>query len=153
MLTLDQKVTIINTFHSLTLLNFSPVLDSVSQSEFFVMIAVEKMSEYNKKNTGRVSSIAESLHVSSPAISRTITSLENKGYAERCVDIQNRRNTGVKLTEEGRKVYLQECENVCRVFNEVTESMGEEKITQLITLADELRISFEDALSKSKNKA
>ena len=100
-----------------------------------------------------ISSIAESLHVSSPAISRTITSLENKGYAERCVDIQNRRNTGVKLTEEGRKVYLQECENVCRVFNEVTESMGEEKITQLITLADELRISFEDALSKSKNKA
>ena len=153
MLTLDQKVTIINTFHSLTMLNFSPVLDKVSQSEFFVMAAVEKLSEYSNKNIGRVSSIAESLHVSSPAISRTITSLENKGYAERCVDIQNRRNTGVKLTDEGRKVYIKECENVYQVFSEVTDSMGEEKITQLITLAAELRMSFENALVKSKSKA
>ncbi len=153
MITPDQRSMIINTFHSLTMLNFSPVLECVSQSEFFVLMAVDKLSSYSEKNTGKVSSIAEILHVSSPAISRTLTSLENKGYAVRCVDVQNRRNTGVKLTKEGMAVLHKECENVNGVFGEVAESMGAEKIRLLITLADEMMNSFSVALANRKSNA
>jgi len=150
MLSSDQKAAIINTFHSLSMLNFAPVLDHVSQSEFLVMTVVEKLSTYGDNDAGRVSSIAQMLHVSSPAISRTLTSLEHKGYAARMVGVDNRRNTGVRLTDEGKRVFMNECENVNRVFEQVAASMGEEKITQLVSLANEMTYSFSKAL---KNKA
>ena len=153
MLTQDQRSLLINTFHSLTMLNFSSVLEHVSQSEFFVMAAVDKLSSYSDNDTGKVSGIAKLLRVSSPAVSRTLTSLEHKGYAIRFLDVQNRRNTYVKLTDEGSEVLHTEYENVNRIFGEVVENMGEEKIDQLVTLADELMNSFAYALAKTRSKA
>ena len=108
MLTCDQRSRVINTLHSLSMLNFSSVLTHTSQSEFFVMSAIENIERMNCKNYSGIANIAESLHVSSPAISRTITSLENRGYAERYIDKENRRSTGVRLTESGKKIYEQE---------------------------------------------
>ena len=151
MLTADQRSSIINTFHAFSMLNFSSVLENISQSEFFVMAAVEKLSSYGDNNLGKVSSIAKNLHVSSPAISRTLTSLENKGYVVRCIDINNRRNTGVMLTEEGHDVLAKEYEKVNDVFGEVIDSMGEEKIDLLISLTKEMMDSFSNALTRIRS--
>ena len=115
------------------------------------MAAVEKLSSYGDNNLGKVSSIAKNLHVSSPAISRTLTSLENKGYVVRCIDINNRRNTGVMLTEEGHDVLAKEYEKVNDVFGEVIDSMGEEKIDMLISLTKEMMDSFSNALTRIRS--
>lgn len=152
MLTSDQRFNFINTVHSLTMLNFSPVLSQVSQSEFFVMTAIDKLAKLNDRKIGKVSSIAESLHVSSPAISRTITTLENRGYVVRYIDNLNRRNTDVRLTELGHKVYLEECDALYAVISEVFDSMGEEKLSELAKLANELVETFEHAVETPKKQ-
>ena len=93
MLEYDERLDFLTTFHSLAHLNFSPVLSQTSQGEFFVLAAIRKLEKLETKKNNGISGIADSLHVSSPAISRTITSLENKGLVQRNIDRLNRRNT------------------------------------------------------------
>ena len=70
------------------------------------MGAILKLEKLHNSSNYGISNIADSLHVSSPAISRTITALENKGYAVRYIDKLNRRNTNVKLTDLGVNLNL-----------------------------------------------
>ena len=56
-------------------------------------------------STGQIlTELAEGLHVSMQSISRTLKSLENKGYIVREVDSDNRRNTLIKLSKKGNEL-------------------------------------------------
>ena len=115
------------------------------------MSAINKLERlYNSSNYG-ISNIADSLHVSSPAISRTITSLENKGYVERKIDKLNRRNTLVRLTENGMTVFENECNQIYCFMNNVVNQMGEEKLNELFLLSNELLENVEKEI-KSREK-
>jgi len=138
MLTSDQRSRIVDTLHMLSMLNFSSVLKHTSQSEYFVMSSIEKIEHIDSKKYSGISNIAESLHVSSPAISRTITALENRGYVQRYTEKGGRRSTSVRLTESGKNIYEQERRSINEFVERVTQRMGEEKINNLISLSDEL---------------
>lgn len=134
------------------MLNFSGLLSRTSQSEFLVMGAVLKLEQLHNSSNYGISNIADSLHVSSPAISRTITSLENKGYVARYTDRLNRRNTNVKLTELGAEVFDAERARLSEFMNSVVERMGEEKLSQLLNLSNELLINVEKEIKSRKNE-
>ena len=138
MLTSDQRSRIVDTLHFLSMLNFSSVLKHTSQSEFFVLSAIDKKDSIQKSKYYSIANIAESLHVSSPAISRTITALENRGYVQRYTAKGSRRSTSVRLTESGRTIYEQEKSSVNDFVERVIQRMGEDKINSLISLSDEL---------------
>ena len=116
------------------------------------MSAISKLEKiHNSANYG-ISNIADNLHVSSPAISRTITSLENKGYVERNIDKLNRRNTLVRLTENGSCVFQNECDRIYLFMNNVVERMGEDKLNELFILSNELLENVEKEIkSREKN--
>ena len=134
------------------MLNFSGLLSRTSQSEFLVMGAVLKLEQLHNSSNYGISNIADSLHVSSPAISRTITSLENKGYVARYTDRLNRSNTNVKLTELGAEVFDAERARLSEFMNSVVERMGEEKLSQLLNLSNELLINVEKEIKSRKNE-
>lgn len=134
------------------MLNFSGLLSRTSQSEFLVMGAVLKLEQLHNSSNYGISNIADSLYVSSPAISRTITSLENKGYVARYTDRLNRRNTNVKLTELGAEVFDAERARLSEFMNSVVERMGEEKLSQLLNLSNELLINVEKEIKSRKNE-
>ena len=138
MVTYDKQLDFLTTIHSLAQLNFSTVLLQTSQAEFFVMSAINKLERIHNSENYSISHIADSLHVSSPAISRTITALENKGYVERHIDKLNRRNTVVRLTENGTEVFNTECDRIYHFLNNVVNRMGEDKLNELFTLSNEL---------------
>lgn len=142
MVVYDNRLDFITTVHSMTHLNLSAVLENTSQSEFLVMCAVRRLCIEQNGNTFGISDIAESLHVSSPAISRTISTLEKKGFVERSVDRTNRRNTIVSLTDEGRAVYSQEADRLYLFLNRVIDRMGEDKLNALLELSHELLENF-----------
>ena len=96
------------------------------------MSAVKNSENLRDSEVYGISQIAESLHVSSPAVSRTITALENKGYVERYVDKFRRRSTLVRLTPLGEEVLSGERESLLRMVGHVAERMGEEKIEQFL---------------------
>lgn len=152
MVTSDKRLEFLTTIHSLSMLNFSGLLSRTSQSEFLVMGAVLKLEQLHNSSNYGISNIADSLHVSSPAISRTITSLENKGYVARYTDRLNRRNTNVKLTELGAEVFDAERARLSEFMNSVVERMGEEKLSQLLNLSNELLINVEKEIKSRKNE-
>ena len=149
MVVYDNKLDFITTIHSMTHLNFSPVLKNTSQSEFLVMCAVKRLCIDQNGNSFGVSDIAECLHVSSPAISRTISSLEKKGYVERNIDRMNRRNTIVTLTEKGGCIFSDECDRIYLFLNNVFKRMGENKLNALLELSHELLDNFNNELKNS----
>ena len=85
-------------------LKFSDMFPNISRAEFFTMSMIMDKGE-NGKIT--ISELATKAHVLPPAMSRTLRGLENKGYVERNVNKQDRRNTYVELTEQGKKITLQ----------------------------------------------
>lgn len=118
------------------------------------MSAIERLDKpRNKSNSiSNITDIADNLHVSSPAVSRTITALENRGYVERYIDKLNRRCTGVRLTPLGEQVYEQECRQLHNFTSNVLDRMGEEKMRELISLSNELIVTVSEEIKTIKTK-
>ena len=142
----DKRLEFLNIIHFLAQFNFSAVLSCTSQAEFLVMSAVKNSENLRDSEVYGISQIAESLHVSSPAVSRTITALENKGYVERYVDKFRRRSTLVRLTPLGEEVLSGERESLLRMVGHVAERMGEEKIEQFLSLSNELLFNIQQEI-------
>lgn len=138
MVTYDKQLDFLTTIHSLAQINISAVLLQTSQAEFFAMSVINKLDRIHNSTNCGISNIADSLHVSSPAISRTITALEKRGYVERQIDKLNRRNTVVRLTQSGNEVFNGECDRIYRFLNNVVNRMGEDKLEELFALSNEL---------------
>lgn len=151
MVAYDKRLDFLTTIHSLAQLNFSAVLSQISQAEFLVMSAINKLERLHSSSNYGISNIADSLHVSSPAISRTITALENKGYVERKIDKLNRRNTLVRLTESGTEVFQNECDRIYQFMNNVVNRMGEDKLNELFLLSNELLENVEKEIKSREN--
>ena len=67
-------------------------------------MTVKRRQEMARNENGvYVSQLAKELKVSSPAVSRMLGILENKGPIGRDVDKDNRRNTYVYLTQQGEE--------------------------------------------------
>ncbi len=148
MVTYDKRLDFFITIHSLAHLNFSAVLGETSQAEFFVMMAVNKTEQLNSSSCCGISGIADTLHVSSPAVSRTITTLEKKGWVERRLDKFNRRSTVVRLTENGCAVFDGECRRIYNFMNNVVKRMGEDKLNELLALSGELIDNVQKEIKK-----
>ncbi len=141
------KSDLLETIHSHFLFNFSNVLSETSHAEFFVMSAIARKCCMNTERCG-VSDLADFLRVSSPAVSRMITSLENRGYVERYTDKLNRRSTCVRLTLSGRQVYESEKSRLYAFTAGITQRMGEDKVVSLIRLSEELFENISDELEQ-----
>lgn len=128
----------------MSLFNVSSVLVETSQAEFFVMSAITKFEDVQENG---IVKIADRLHVSSPAISRTITALEKRGYAERYIVKADRRSTGVRLTPLGEEVYSNECDRLSNFTDSVLDKMGEVKVNTLINLSNELFVTVAEELN------
>lgn len=105
--------------HMFHKLNFTSILPNITKSEF---VALKCIAGYHGNQQVccegiQVSKLVEHLQVLPPAASRTIKSLEEKGYAERASSPENRRNVYVKLTPAGRDI-LQKSEEIMETFAE-----------------------------------
>lgn len=118
--------------HSMeTLSNIRPdgIIKDITASEFSVLCCVV---EYPRKHAGApacVADIAAQMGVSVPAVSRTLRSLQEKGWIERNVDEADRRSVRVTATPAGE-------ENMRRNFRLVVDALN--RIMSVFT-EDEMR--------------
>ena len=82
-----------NQFHKL---KFSDMMQNMSKADFIVMNVIMNKGKDDKMTISELAAIARMLP---SAISRTLKGLEEKGYVERTINKQDRRNTYVELTE------------------------------------------------------
>lgn len=104
-----------------------------------------------------VSEIHETLHISKPAVSQTLNSLERKGYILRAIDPADRRKITVTVTAKGR-AELEECtrcfdqmmDDVLETFGAENAAMLIEQIHRLMDILDALQCEQDSVVEKDK---
>ena len=74
--------------------------------------------------------------MSMQSISRTLKSLENKGYIVREVDSDNRRNTLIKLSKKGNELVDKKKKDVEGYFERVFSHFTEEELQQYLNFQE-----------------
>ena len=143
------------TFESFRKLNVSSILPNLTHCEFAILKAVsccmnESGKESDKQSEIRISDIVKHLKIPAPAVSRTMNSLEERGFIIRTVNKKDRRNISVSLTEQGAD-RLAEAEQILEEFQEsVFGSMGTENMHRLIKYFQKLQEVMEKEIELRK---
>ena len=82
----------------------------------------------------KVSDLSKMLHITAPAVTQMLNSLEANGLVERQNDPGDRRSVLLTLTEKGETVTQQALDIVAASFQGLVEYLGEERSRELVDL-------------------
>lgn len=85
-----------------------------------------------------VPKMQKKLHISKPAISYILNTLEKKNYITREIDPKDRRKVSISATPEGRAAAEQSMKKYDEIWSEILERFGEDNMRQLIDLLTDL---------------
>lgn len=106
------------------------------------------MQEYPQEQGIYVSELALKMNTAPSAVSRMLRNLEKKELIGRSVDVKDRRNTNVYLTDKG-SIQLMEMNQKMEVYmKKVVKAMGEREMLQLIGLFSKLIGVMEEELAE-----
>ena len=95
-------------------------------------------------------SLACEINVSPAMVTKTITSLEKKGYVSRITDLDDRRGVKVCFTEKGYEMWEQEHIRMRALMERVFTRLGREKTEQFFSLSEEFLEVMYDEWQKFK---
>lgn len=95
-----------------------------------------------------VAEMAESLHVSVPAISRTLKNLENKGFVERIADECDRRSIRISVTESGRELLMLNLRRSADVMDKALSTFSDEELRSMARLQNKFVTAISDIMSE-----
>ena len=119
-------------------------------SEFGVMCCT---SDFPKKHGGRtvtVAEIAQEMCVSVPAISRTLRSLQQKGFITREVDENDRRSVRVTVTQDGQRLLDKNLDFMTGAMNRIMSAFTEEEIRTIAELYSKFAKVMEQSIDRQK---
>ena len=113
----------------------SSAVRDINLSEYILMHEIAE-------NRRDLASIREYLSITKSAVSQMLRSLERKGYLTRRINLRNRRNIVVELTDAGRTVLQEKSEEFNARYESVTNDMREGDIKQIINLIERLQCAL-----------
>lgn len=126
----DKFEELFKAMHQFHKLRLGDIMPDISGADFWTMWNIMDKGEDGKIT---ISELAKKTRVLPSAISRTLKRLEEKGYVERTVNKNDRRNTYVEITDRGREV-AQEVREIMRDYGEaVLSKFDEEELSMLIS--------------------
>ena len=116
-------------------LKFSEMFPELCKTDFFVLCTI-----MDKRENGQItiSELAARAKMLPPAISRTLKGLEERGYVERNVNKNDRRNTYVELTETGRQLTEEARQTMSDFGKSVMSQVEEADMKRLISYLDNI---------------
>lgn len=134
-------------FHKL---HMGDLVPDITKLEGMTMAAIKHCSVKKGKEGLTVSELTAKMKAKGPAVSRTLKTLEDKGYIERNVNKADRRNTYVKLTVSGEQKQ-EECEQVMNSFaHAVISKIDRDDMEQLIDCLNELYEASREEIEERK---
>ena len=103
---------ILRSMEKLSRIKSEGVITGMTPSEFSVLCCAEQFPRKHGGTAASVADIAALMGVSVPAVSRTLRSLQGRGWIERTIDEDDRRSVRVSITPAGREKLL---DNMSRV--------------------------------------
>lgn len=134
--------------HNIGKLNLSDELNIMAKSEMIIISTILKSDDKEI----RVCDIAKRLNVSTPAVSRTLSRLEQKGYIKRTIDKTDRRNTHIKTTQKGKDAFCLDMKIMSDFMNNSLKHLDSDEINQLICLVKKLQNGIESELQAITKK-
>ena len=125
-------------------------VSGITASEFGVMCCTR---EYPKKHGGSpvtVAEIAQEMSISVPAVSRTLRSLQEKGFITREVDENDRRSVRVTVTPAGEQLLEANLSYLTAAMNRVMSAFTEEEIRTIAELYSKFAKVMEQAINRQK---
>lgn len=138
----NNGVIFLNAMHNIGKLNLPEKLNIMTKSEIATINTILK----SDSKEIRVCDIANKLDISTPAVSRTLSKLEQKGYIKRSVDKTDRRNTHIKITQEGKNAFYSDMNIMGDFMDNSLKHLDESEIKQLIFLLKKLQVGIENEL-------
>ena len=153
---LDAVPLHIELFEALYRLRHVRFLEScpLSKAEFMTLGIIARYHREHPDETGiYVSALADYMHCSAPAASRTLRHLEERGLLRREADQADRRNTCVILTEEGRRTLDETFIHLNDRISRVIQRMGKDNMRCLIDQLDRLADAIQEEQQRSEPNA
>jgi len=114
-------------------------------AEYATLMHIFRLSQDDDANAGvRVMKIKEHSHVSLPAVSQQLRSLEEKGLVKRNTTVEDRRVTLVSLTPAGQKILDHIKIGTDAVIEELVQKVGEANIREYIRLSNQIMKTLEE---------
>lgn len=137
--------------HRFRKLHTMDAFDEMSKGAFFMLEVLHRHQKAHPESEGMYASdLAAHMRMSPPGVSRSLKPLEAAGYIRRSVDLEDRRNTYIALTDEGEAIRKRKKQEVLSFVKQVFEKMGEDNMRQLITLWNLLADTMEAVNAEKK---
>ena len=102
---------------------------SMMHGEMFILDHLERTKE-----TAMPGELSSMMHGSSARTAIALRNLEQKGYINRDIDKADRRKIIVSLTEEGRRLAMEEREGVLSRMRAIVDELGESDVREFIRI-------------------
>ena len=121
----------------------------MAPGEFF---ALDMLERYHDISTGgvEVSVIREVSHISGPAVSQMLNTLEKKDYIKRVMSEEDRRKILVCLTPKGREILAASKKIFLDTVDRIYDNFGEEDTRKFIELLKRFQDIFYDTVPCEK---
>ncbi|MGN0482798.1 MAG: MarR family winged helix-turn-helix transcriptional regulator [Lachnospiraceae bacterium] len=134
-------------------------LEGISNFEYMLLCSIGRLKpgvgeEQSPKpeDVAYVKCLAKDLEVAPPAVSRSLKTLETKGYIIRSTDAADRRNTVVKLTADGYGVYQRIAAYMEKHMQIIIERYGRERMVQMMDQLEEFLDVIDDEMKRMKEE-
>lgn len=114
-------------------IDFSVFFDGMTHSEMSLTYCAQGYEEKHGIAI-TVNEAAAALHISVPAVSRTLRGLSECGILERRTDENDRRSVRIHVTKKGRELLAKNIANCIEAVEGALKPFAEEEISSMITL-------------------
>jgi DNA-binding MarR family transcriptional regulator len=123
----------------------------LNMAELILMNGIVDNTIGSENNVG-LSDIREQLSVSRAAVSQMLGVLEKKGYINRDIDRNNRRNLIVTVTTEGRQVLERQYDEFNDRLGKIISRLGVDDVKQMIKIVNRMIEITNDLESEQKKE-
>lgn len=142
---------IIAAIRQLSTLRVGDVVNELTFKEFHTLAFVISKKDNEGKNSN-VKMMANEFDISSPAVSKTVSILERKGYLTRTTDKDNRRSVIIVPTKEGEEAFQRSKEKMDAFSKKVSDQLEKDEKETLIRLLNKYYTITKKELSIYKEK-
>lgn len=139
---------LLNNMQGMCNFDMAVMLDGITPAEFALMYH----TALKRKQDGcmlTVAQVASLLHVTVPAISRTLKNLEKKSYVTRTVNEKDRRSIHIILSDNGERVLLDNLRRFESNVERILKCFTDEELHSMIKLQTKFVKTAYDVMSQA----
>ncbi|MEZ4710197.1 MAG: MarR family transcriptional regulator [Caldilineaceae bacterium] len=140
-------------FHTLKTLKLSGLIsEDLSFAEYVMLELIAELADEAGSRDVWVADIVKRVEITPQAVSKFIRLAASKGHIERFENENDRRSTGVRITERGSAVLRKTEEELTTFFKSVLEEFSEEELATMSGLMRKLQSAAQVNYAKYKKK-